>query len=270
MTAATGRFPPGRRTYAFLALGFLLFTLYGSFVPFHFEPLPWDEGLARWDRICSLPVKIVSRSDFLANILLFIPLAWLLTGMLALDRGRLVAVPAALLVIAACAGLSTAIEFTQLWFPPRVTSLSDIAGETVGSIVGAGLWVIVGQRCTDYLRAVYARLGPGNLAVKLLPVYVIALVLIHTLPLDLTLSPVEIYHKWKEGRVILVPFTTDYGTVRNGLLKNALNVAYFLPLGVILSLWPGRPFRALAGAGSGIASGGGDRSHAIVRDGTLL
>ena len=62
------------------------------------------------------------------------------------------------------------------------------------------------------------------------------------MPLDLTISPVEIYHKWKQGRVLLIPFTTDYGSVAQCVFKTTWNMLYFAPLGWLLSLWPRRLF----------------------------
>jgi len=65
-----------------------------------------------------------------------------------------------------CAALSAAIEFTQLWFPPRVSSLNDVLAETIGAVIGATTWVIAGQRLTDYARSVWVAWGPENFAVK--------------------------------------------------------------------------------------------------------
>ena len=86
--------------------------------------------------------------------------------------------------------------------------------------------------------------GPDNLAVKLLPGYLFLLILVHVMPLDLTISPHELYHKWKEGRVIPIPFTTDYGGWMHGITKNAWTIVYFFPLGLLLSLWGHPIFRS--------------------------
>jgi VanZ family protein len=255
MTAAPAARPRsclGPRTFALLTLGFLFVVIYGSLVPFHYTPLPWGEAVARWQRTPWLILGIESRSDFVANILLFIPLSYLLMGSLGVDRGRAVGLFAACLVVPLCFGLSVAIEFTQLWFPPRTVSMNDIFAETVGGAIGAACWVLFGQRLTDYARSAWAALGPDDLAVRLLPGYLLLLVLIHVMPLDLTISPVEIYHKWKRGYVVLIPFTTPYGSFSRFLLKTAWNMFYFLPLGAILSRWPRGTFR---GAGRVPAAG---------------
>ena len=234
----------GAGTFALVTVGFFFFVLYGSLVPFHYRPLGWEETWARWQEVQARPLGMDSRIDFVSNVLLFIPLAFLLTGTLAIDRARTIAVLAAVPVVLSCAALSASIEFTQLWFPPRVSSLNDVLAQTIGGVIGTAVWVSAGQRITKYARSVWVAWGPENLAVKLLPGYLFLLVLIHVMPLDLTISPAELYHKWKEGRVILLPFTTDYGGLSRGVMKTGWNMAYFLPLGLLLSLWPRRAFRS--------------------------
>lgn len=238
--AISSRLPLGRRTFALLTLGFLFVALYGSLVPFQYEPLSWPETFAKWGEVCARPLGMDSRTDFATNILLFIPLSFLLLGTLAVDRGRSAAVVAAIFIVPLCAALSASIEFTQLWFAERVSSLNDVLAESIGAAIGAAAWVIAGQRITDHARSFWVACGPDNLAVKLLPGYLFLLALVHVMPLDLTISPHDLYHKWKEGRVILVPFTTNYGSWVHGLAKNAWTVVYFFPLGLLLSLW-GRP-----------------------------
>ena len=193
--------PPclGKGTFAQVTLGFVIFVVYGSLVPLHYEPLSWEETWARWHVVMAQPLGMDSGSDFVTNVLLFIPLGFLLTGTLAADRGRAGAVLAAVPIILLCCALSASIEFTQLWFPPRVSSLNDVLAETSGGVIGTLLWIAVGQRVTEYARMVWTSWGPENLAVRLLPVYLLVLIVIHVLPLDLTLRPAELYHKW-EGR----------------------------------------------------------------------
>jgi glycopeptide antibiotics resistance protein len=233
----------GTGTFALLTVGYLFIVVYGSLVPFHYRPLSWEESFARWDQVLQLPLGMDSRTDFATNVLLFIPLGFLSVGTLAVNRGRLISCLAGLAVIPLCAALSAAIEFTQLWFPPRVTSMNDVLGETIGAVIGAATWVIAGQGLTQYARSAWAAWGPENLAVRLLPAYLFFLVVVHVMPLDLTISPGELYHKWKEGRIILIPFTTDGGHLARYVLGSAWNMAYLFPLGALLSLWPTTAFR---------------------------
>ena len=62
---------------ALLAIGYLVFVVYGSLVPLRYTPLPWDHALARFQEIPFLQLGIGSRADWVANLLLFIPLTFL-------------------------------------------------------------------------------------------------------------------------------------------------------------------------------------------------
>ena len=67
---------PAARHYAWLAAAFAAFALYGSLVPLDYRPLPWDEAQRRWAEVCAQPIRVESRSDWAANILLFVPLGF--------------------------------------------------------------------------------------------------------------------------------------------------------------------------------------------------
>src|SRR5580698_5630550 len=89
----------GRGTFALVTLGFLIFVVYGSLVPFHYEPLSWEEAGTRWQAVRARSLGMDSRTDFATNVILFIPLGFLLVGTAAVNRGRMAAVLAALVVI---------------------------------------------------------------------------------------------------------------------------------------------------------------------------
>ena len=55
---------------------------------------------------------------------------------------------------------------------------------------------------------------------QLLHVYLLVFFVFSVLPLDLTISVVEIYHKWNEGRLVLLPFGGLKGNVFENLLRN--------------------------------------------------
>jgi VanZ family protein len=230
------------KTFALLTVGYVIFVLYGSLVPFDYMPLSWEEAWTRWREVCARPLGADSRTDFATNVILFVPLGFLFVGTFSVYRGRVFAVLVASLVIPSCTALSAAIEFTQLEFPARVSSLNDVLAESIGAVIGSLVWIAWGRRITDYVESVWVAWGPDNLAVKLLPAYVFFLVLIHVMPLDLSISPAEIYRKWKQGRVILVPFTTDYGSIGQCVFKTTWNLVYFAPMGWLLSLWPQNRF----------------------------
>ena len=71
------------------ALAYTAFVIYGSLVPLDFHALPWDEAVARFGAIPFLKLGIGSRADWVANLLLFIPLTFLWMGALSAGGGRL-------------------------------------------------------------------------------------------------------------------------------------------------------------------------------------
>src|SRR5207253_3183543 len=119
--------------------------------------------------------------------------------------------PFALIVVPTCTLLSASMEFAQLYFPPRVTALNDIVAESLGGLVGTAAWLVAGQYLTVRLRRWWSALGAEGEMGPLLPLYLLLLGAISLLPLDLTLSPADLYRKYKEGRVQLVPFVGGVG-----------------------------------------------------------
>jgi glycopeptide antibiotics resistance protein len=216
-----------------------LLAIYGSLVPFKYTPVTWDAAFEQWHRVRLVPLTVHSRTDFAANVLLFIPLAFFWMGALCADRPRSSGWLWAILLIPAGAALSAAIEFTQIFFPPRVPTGSDIVGETTGGVLGVLCWLIAGQRITTWARMLAAAWRSSDVPALLLPAYLIALVVIHVLPLNLTLSPVEIYHKYRDGMIILNPFhTMPSDNVFQVAEKHLWKLVYFVPVGCMLAYLP--------------------------------
>ena len=210
---------------ALLALGYLVFVVYGSLVPLRYTPLPWDQAVARFQAIPLLKLGIGSRADWVANLLLFIPLSFLWLGAL-WPRRTLARVAVSLLVLTAALGLALGVEFTQIFFPPRTVSQNDILAESIGALIGIGFWWWQGPALWAWVSHWREARGVNHVAEYLLLAYLGGLFLYNVLPLDLTISPVEIYHKWQGNGVNLIPFgyPTDgvvefiYGIVVDALL----------------------------------------------------
>jgi VanZ family protein len=164
-------------------------------------------------------------------------------GALGVDRPRPGGFGDAVLVLPGCVAASAAIEFAQLFFPPRVSSLNDIVAQAVGAGLGAAAWLAWGQRCTVWARRFWSDPGASGPAARVFPAYLAVLVLVHVVPLDLTISPADLYHKYQEGRVRLVPFAGWDASPLEVTRKCLLNVAFFLPGGLLLAWLPGRVWR---------------------------
>lgn len=111
------------RQYRWLALVFLGLAVYGSLVPLRYRPMPFGRAVTAFWTIALSPLTIGSRADWATNVLLFIPLSFLFMAALCVDRPRVAGLRAALVVVPLCALVSAAIEFTQVFFPPRTPSL---------------------------------------------------------------------------------------------------------------------------------------------------
>lgn len=190
-----------------LGFSYLLFVIYGSLVPLDFRALPLDTALERFRQVPWLDLGIGSRADWVANLLLFIPLAFLFTGALAHLRGVAARVLVSVLVPVIGFGLALGIEFTQLFFPQRTVSQNDIAAETLGAILGVAAWWLFGARLLEWYASWLHVREPAALSERLAWGYVAVAFAYGVLPLDLTISAVEIYHKWGEGKLVLIPFS---------------------------------------------------------------
>ena len=231
------------RFFACMALAALVWTVYGSLVPLDFRPRPFDEAWAAFGRITTVGENDAGpggRGDWVISIVTYAVLSYLLMAAWCVDQGRAVGLAAALVVVPFCVFLSVAVEFTQLYFPPRTVSIYDITLECVGGLLGPIVWLAVGQRVTDWARRVPKAVGLSGLAGIVLPGYLVVLLIVALLPFDLTLSWDELAGKFREGKVVLVPFTYWEGETADLLMKMLLNVVGFFPLGLLKALTAGR------------------------------
>ncbi len=245
------------RQYSWLTAAFVVFIVYGSLVPLHFRSLPLDEGWSRLKEAFSQPVAVAQPSDWLANILLFIPLGFLLMGWRCVDRPGHSLAPI-LGIIPACSLLSAALEFAQLWFPPRNTNINDVVAETMGAIIGLSIWLLKGQAATEWTRRFWSRHASRNWSMRLIPPYLLVLVISHGLPFDLTLSPTQLKKKRQLGMVALIPFENTAQNPYETVDKIIVNVAWFLPAGALLAgipfLYGKRSWPEVAGIGIALAA----------------
>lgn len=211
------------------ALGYSSFAIYGSLVPLKFQPHPLSDAVLAFRQLPYLELGIASRADWVANILLFVPLTFLWLGALWPRRSGAMRVLAALAVLATATALSAGIEFVQYFFPPRTQSINDIAAECMGATLGVLAWLVFGARLNRWLAGFQGASGQVGLAERVLYLYLFVLFGYGVLPLDLTISPAELFHKWREGRVVLLPFSGGAGTFAQRTYDLASDIAIWLP-----------------------------------------
>lgn len=232
----TGHTPPRRRHFVILALAWTVFISYGSFVPLNFGSANFTEALERFRSLPAPSVGLSIGADFATNILIFVPLTFLWMGVFVCDRGRWtrLIVAAGLLPLALVASLT--LEFVQFWFPGRTPSRSDILAETTGGGIGILLWLLVGQQLADWLRTYSLDLRPRSRLTLLLQLYLLGFILFAVMPLDLTISLTELYDKYQDGRVVLIPFSYPYASAAGVVYQFFADIVLFVPVGALLAL----------------------------------
>ncbi|MFO0936663.1 MAG: VanZ family protein [Gemmataceae bacterium] len=231
-----------------LSAGLTLFTIYGSLVPFEYVPRPWSDACHSWAWVWGHRLVPESRSDFLANYQLGLPLGFCLLGALRLDRkgigGTILAIA---LTLPFCVGLATAVEFTQLWFPKRTCAASDVIAQSLGSTSGMVIWIAVGQRMTDFARKIWLSPNVGGRIGRALVLYLICLAAVMTLPWDISASPADWVRKARQ-EITYRPFQEwQREEQRSKKLRDwAEQIALFAPVGLLAAGLPGR-FRRASG-----------------------
>lgn len=227
---------PGRRTYLLCALAAIAFIAYGSLVPFDFHPTSWSAAITQFAQARAVGFVVGSRTDLAANILIFVPVGYFLMAWLRTDRVRLAGdLIVAAGVVITCIGLSVAVEFAQIFFPPRWASWTDIVAESIGGAVGAALWLVAGRTVTAWLRDLAPRRDAASLVPSLLVIYVIGFVLSELMPLDVTVDVGELAQKVRDGRIVLRPFT--FGLAGAALAWDVVTtILLWMPVGAAAAL----------------------------------
>jgi VanZ family protein/O-antigen ligase len=223
-----------RTLLAMVAFAYLLFVLYGSFVPIRISPLSFSDAILAFRNAPWLDLRTGYRSDWVANVLLFVPLACLSLGAV-WPRRSISRALASIAVFGAGAALAVSIEFTQVYFPSRTVSLNDMVAETMGAGLGVVAWWMFGGTLTAQIVRGALMLRTTSWLERALGIYLCGLVLWALLPLDLTLSPVEIYRKYKTGNLILTPFLFHQWTWGATASDYLPEIARWAPVGLLCS-----------------------------------
>lgn len=233
--ALTGYFPT-RGHYAFLALAAAVFVFYASLVPVEYKPLAWNDAVARFKHVRYYELDIGRRADVLANLVVIVPVTFLLMGALQPRGAGWIRKSVNAILAAVLAGTYVvAIEFTQEWFPPRTVSQNDLQAGASGALIGIILWLAAGEHITHALKVAVSRSGSATALRQVLGLYVAALVVYSLFPMDFTMDPALIAKKYEQGRVVLVPFLQGEDGVGKTLLIALRDVLLFLPVGVLLA-----------------------------------
>ena len=240
-------FPLDRARLARWALLYAAIVVYGSVVVgpvgFHFVA---EAPAAAWRQFLAVryvPHGADQRPDWIANLVMLIPLGFMLTGALTSAQPPARAWRRAM---AAMGGFALtflfvlAVKYAQLFFPGRTVTINYIAAQGVGAALGCAGFALWRDRLVDALLRPLAAGGRGAL-IALLGAYAVALVYFLLIPFDLVLSRGDI-----AARLAALPGILGAlpGAGRPAGLRVALMLAGAAapaPLGALLALvWPRR------------------------------
>lgn len=215
-------------------------VLYGSLIPFDFHARPLGEAFQSFLHAPWIDLGMGGRADWVANLLAFIPLAFLLATVCIPRYGSaIVRGINAAGVVAVCVVIAVAIEFTQVFFPPRTVSLNDMVAESLGSAVGVAIWWFAGDKLAALIKT--AR-GPSRTALHAaLACYMLAYLALSLFPYDFLVSREELVAKWASGSHgwLLAPSGCD--SHFRCLVKSMAEIVAAAPFGIWLRLiWGGR------------------------------
>jgi VanZ family protein len=184
---------------------YAVFVIYGSFVPLNFNNVSVDLALQQFLTLPFLDFTIVNRSDWFTNFLLLTPLSYGLLFVLPSTKNTIGLIFKLFVLLLLLMSLSVIIEFVQMFLADRVSSFKDVFAQFLGILTGFMLFYFSHQVVSRQL----LQLVEGRQQDKW-SFYASAILIIFTLynvmPLDLSVSPVEIYNKWVGGKINAVPF----------------------------------------------------------------
>jgi VanZ family protein len=210
-------------------------TIYGSLLPFNFTARPFNDALDSFLRMTTIATSLLeARGDWVISAVQFSIFSFLAMAAVAVDRPARMGLVAALVVLPLCIFLAVAIEYLQIYFPPRTVSINDIIVESLGSLAGTAVWLFWGRRVTGWLRRLGSVSNIAGLAGRLIPGYVFLVLVVQLMPFDFIVGRQELFVKYNEGKMHFVPFHGPWDA--DALTKTLLNVVCFLPLGLLHSL----------------------------------
>ncbi len=223
-----------RRYVFWVFLGYLLFVVYGSLIPFEYRAHSFDEAVAKFANIPYLALGIASRADWIANIVLYIPLSFLaclwLGGAGRIKAAHYVVLP---VVLALMLAIATAVEFTQIFFAPRTVSINDLIAETLGGLGGIALWVF-GRNWLLHLLQSF-RQGGHQSMVAVLSAYGLFYLVQSLFPFDVVVSLDELKWKLSSDKYALL-LAGDGASLFRALARLLGEVVAIMPLGVLAAL----------------------------------
>ncbi|MFM7505417.1 MAG: VanZ family protein, partial [Rubrivivax sp.] len=111
----------------------------------------------------------------------------------------------------------------------------------LGSGIGLALHALMGARARSLVAGLSVRVPALERLQRWLLVYLLVLLISQLMPLDLSISPVELYRKWRDGRVVLLPFSALPAGVFDAGWEIGADLLLWMPVGALWWLSLSRP-----------------------------
>jgi len=229
---------PGRGKLATLGVLYGLAILYSSLVlgpfGFHYVPITLSAAWQKFLEIRFIGEPVDQRPDTIANMLILIPLGFLAQAALGQGGRRILRALGAVSAFVVCVLYILAVKFAQLYFPPRTVTLNYVTAQTVGVVLGIGLFWIFQARIYPVLNR---KIAAGEGLAALLLLYTAWLVVYFLLPLDFTANVTELGERLRALPAMLVaPMPGAGRPLGVRLLTTLADIVATVPVGMLLSV----------------------------------
>lgn len=197
------------RLLAKLGWLYLAFILLVSTLPLQLETLTLVAAAQHAQANFHGFFAVDSYSAWFSNLVLFVPLPFFFAAALSITDSRLRDWSQILLLSFGFFVFTLFIEFIQLFIKTRTTSATDVVAEMLGVLGGWLLWWGSKNRFYALYFNLYERFRARTYRTYFM-VYFIVLSIFSVLPFDITINPIELFQKLTDGRLVVVPFYTQY------------------------------------------------------------
>jgi VanZ like family len=199
---------------------------------FHYVPLSLDRAWVSFLSTSYFENGADQRPDWIANLLMLLPLGFLLCGAFQSRRGDRVGLLAPVLAMAVGLTFVLAVKFAQLWFPPRTVSLNYIIAQSAGCVAGVGLFLISHGHFSGFAKRWFG--DRGGALIILLSFYCMALVLFLLLPFDFALGASELHARMQAVPHLLIALPGGSRSIAIRVAVIVFDTVAMVPLGMLL------------------------------------
>jgi len=221
------------KKFFYFSLAYCFFILYGSLIPFNYHPIPFEQARSSFSGISYLNLGVASRADWVANIILYIPLTFSLAAFSINNTKQFFhTVFLSTLILIFSITLAFSIEFFQQFFPPRTVSINDLIAESMGSVTGLLIWFGFGKKLLKLFSQI--TLGGKKALIAGVSLYTLGYLFISFFPYDFITSFIELENKLSKGNDAFF-VSASCGAIVRCTSKLFSEMAFTIPLGIIIS-----------------------------------